>query len=74
MEFSGTLDKPKVMSEGVDSWLLFWFVLLGISVNEVEGRPQQELAAGQGRGGGASLWNSSPGGSPGPPLAATNLG
>ena len=38
------------MGEGVDSWLLFWFVLLGINVNEVEGRPQQELAAGQGTG------------------------
>ena len=36
------------MGEGMDSWLLFWFVLLGISVNEVEGHPQQELAAGQG--------------------------
>lgn len=38
------------MGEGMDSWLLFWFVLLGINVNEVEGRPQQELAAGQGTG------------------------
>ena len=65
------------MGEGVDSWLLFWFVLLGISVNEVEGHPQQELAAGQGTGEGGwggSLWNSSPGGFPGPPPAGTNLG
>ena len=36
------------MGEGMDSRFLFWFVLLGISVNEAERRPHQEPAAGQG--------------------------